>query len=41
MELQEEESKRNGENIQFLVKASFLEIFQEQIIDLLDDSHSM
>ena len=36
MEQQKQEASRNGIEMQFLVKSSYLEIYNEQIMDLLD-----
>lgn len=36
MEKQKKEAEANGVEMQFLIKASYLEIYNEQIVDLLD-----
>ena len=38
METQKEEAKKQGIEMQFLVKSSYLEIYNEQVMDLLDPS---
>ena len=42
MEKQRKDAEANGVEMQFLIKASYLEIYNEQIIDLLEPSaHSL
>ena len=42
MEKQKREAEQNGVEMQFLIKASYLEIYNEQIVDLLDpQSHAL
>ena len=38
METQKEEAKKQGIEMQFLIKSSYLEIYNEQVMDLLDPS---
>jgi kinesin family protein 15 len=40
IEHEKSEAEKNGSEVKYLIKTSYLEIYNEQILDLLDPSHS-